>query len=142
MIHERQLRLFGSKRQRGKAVDYSPSEFQFQCAVADTLRRWIAPDWIFNHIPLGGHRTKVTAARLKRMGTQPGWPDFILLSPAGRVSFLELKRRGGTLSEEQRAFAEWCTAHGVTYGIARNFDTALDFLKAWGAVRTTIKISA
>jgi hypothetical protein len=142
MIRERQLRLFGSKRQRGKVVDYSPSEFQLQCALADTLRRWIAPDWLFNHIPLGEHRTKATAARLQRMGVTAGWPDFILLSPAGRPHFLELKRRNAAPSAEQRLFAEWCTAHGVAYGIARNFDTALDFLKAWGAVRTAIKVSA
>jgi hypothetical protein len=117
-------------------------EFNLHCMVADVLRRWADPAWRFTHIASGEFRTKATAARLKRMGVIAGWPDFILLSPAGRPHFLELKRRNATPTEEQREFAEWCTAHDVSYAIARNFDTALDFLKAWGAVRTAIKVSA
>jgi hypothetical protein len=142
-LTERQLHLFKSKRQRGVRADYSPSEFELHCAVADTLRRWAAPDWIFSHLPFGEYRTKATAARLKRMGVVAGWPDFILMPPTGLGHFLELKRaRGGTLSDAQSGFAAWCAANGVPYAVVKSFDEALTQLKAWGAVRTGIEVSA
>jgi hypothetical protein len=42
------------------------------------------PGWQWTHLPFGEKRSAVTGARLKRMGTKRGWPDFILLSPAAR----------------------------------------------------------
>jgi hypothetical protein len=103
--------------------------------LADILTRWSAPDWQFNHIASGEYRPPATAARLKRMGVRPGWADFILLSPRGAPHFLELKRRGGTLSESQLHFANWCIAHGVAFACHDNFDAALSQLQTWGAVR-------
>jgi hypothetical protein len=41
--------LSKSKRQRGIAAP-GPSELQLHCAVADTVRRWIMPGWIYTHI--------------------------------------------------------------------------------------------
>jgi hypothetical protein len=135
-----QLNLF-TKR---VAARLPPSpEFHLHCMVADVLRRWADPEWRFTHIASGELRTPATAARLKRMGAMPGYPDFILLSPGGVAHFLELKRaRGAKLSEDQQDFADWCVAHGVPFAIARNFDEALCRLQAWGAVPNKIKVSA
>ena len=52
-----------------------------------------------------GKRVSFAGARLKRMGINPGWSDFILLSPTALAHFLELKRRGKTLSDDQDDFA-------------------------------------
>jgi hypothetical protein len=107
----RQLSLFKGKRQRGVHPP-APKEFSIHCMVADDLRRFCPLDWRWTHFPAGEARTETTGARLKRMGTQPGWPDFILLSPAGRFHGLELKRRGNALSDTQLAFRAWCWSHG------------------------------
>jgi hypothetical protein len=110
--------------------------------VADVLDRWLAPDWIFTHIASGELRDKATAGRLKRMGVKPGWPDFILISPEGRSHFLELKRRGGRLTPEQAAFADWCEATPrevtVAFACCDSFDGALETLKGWGALRVSV----
>jgi hypothetical protein len=47
-----QLNLFRSRKQRGIAPP-APSEFQLHCAVADTIKRWIMPGWIYTHIASG-----------------------------------------------------------------------------------------
>jgi hypothetical protein len=100
----RQLHLFKGKRQRG-AEPPSPGEYQLHCAVADVVRRWPMPGWIYTHIASGEKRDMETAARLKRMGVVAGWPDLQFFGPQGQVCFVELKAKGGRLSEAQAAVA-------------------------------------
>jgi hypothetical protein len=133
-----QLNLF-TGRVRGPPT---PLEFTLHCMVADTLRRWLAEGWCFTHIPNGELRSKATAGRLKRMGLIPGWPDFILLSDDGDPYFLELKRKGFSLSDSQASFAEWCSDRGVPYALCDDFDLALKQLQAWGAVVGSVRVSA
>ncbi len=135
MASERQIDLF--TRRAARKPPPAP-EFHLQCLIADILRRWIAPGWRFTHIASGEYRSKATAGRLKRMGAVPGWPDFIFLSPVGLAHFLELKRRGRNLSDEQDDFAAYARAHGYAFEWADNFDKALAILKRWGAIRTGI----
>ena len=133
-----QLSLFKGKRQRGTKTPRS-LEFALHCMVADVLRRWQSPNWRWSHFPSGEYRHPGTAMRLKRMGVQVGWPDFILLAPeGGGVFFLELKREGGKLSEWQFSFMEWCAHHGYPYVWCDNFADAIHHLKKWGAVRASV----
>jgi hypothetical protein len=113
-------------------------EFNLQCLVADILRRWHTPGWRFTHIASGELRSKATAARLKRMGVIPGWPDFILLSPDALAHFLELKRRGRKLADDQEDFADYCAERGYPFEWTDNFNQALAILKRWGAVRGNV----
>jgi hypothetical protein len=122
-------------------------EFHLHVLVADVLRRWAMPGWRWTHLPLGeerpsqiikGKRVSLAGARLKRMGVNPGWPDFIFLSPAALAHFLELKRRGEKLSDDQEDFESYCQAHGYPHAWTDSFDVALSILKAWGALRTGI----
>ena len=87
-----QLSLFRGKRQRGQAPP-GPTEYQLHCAVADTVRRWIMPGWIFTHIASGEKRDQVTAARLKRMGVVGGFPDLVFFGIGGGVCCVELKAK-------------------------------------------------
>ncbi len=140
----RQLHLFRSKRQRGIKPP-APLEFAVHCMVADTLRRWATPGWIWTHLPMGELRDAVTGARLKRMGVQPGWPDLILIPPAGpkfwqRPHFLELKRRGGKLTEHQAGFALWCKLNGCPHEVCDTYDAAVKILKQWGALMDRVKV--
>src|SRR5262249_39982128 len=123
-------------------------ELSLQIMVADTLRRWAVHGWLWSHFPAGEHRDhqtdergnrySPTGARLKRMGLQRGWSDFILISPAGLAHFLELKRVGEHLSEDQETVRRWCADHGVPYFHTDNYSTAVATLKRWGACRATV----
>jgi hypothetical protein len=115
-------------------------EYKLQSAVADLLRHHSLPSWRWSHFPAGERRDVITGARLKRMGLQRGFPDFIAISPAGIFHALELKRTGEKLSPDQEAFRLWCIAHGVPHAVAHTLDEALVALDTWGCL--TIKIPA
>lgn len=132
----RQLSLLKGSRQRGPRPASAP-EFALHCAVADLVSRWITPGWQFTHIPLGEHRHKATAARLHRMGVRAGWPDFIFVGPH-RVVFLELKRRGGSQTDEQANVALHIIRSGFDYACVDSLDLALEVLRGFGIVRARV----
>jgi hypothetical protein len=143
-MSERQLHLFKSRRQRG-TVAPPPLEFALHCAVADTLKRWARPNWVWTHLPFGEHREVITGARLKRMGTQPGWPDLILITPntpmiCQRPHFLELKRLGAKLTEHQAGFALWCQLNDCPHAVTSDYETAVKILQGWGALMASVKV--
>ena len=138
-----QLHLFKGRRQRG--VRAPPAlEFATQCAVADVLRRWAKPTWVWSHIGHGERRDAVTGARLKRMGLLPGLPDLMLLPPKDnpnpRCHWLELKRRGAQMSEHQAGFALWCSLNGYPHAVVHSVGEAVEILRKWGAVRAGIEV--
>lgn len=118
-----------------------PLERRTHIAIADLLRRLARRDVIWTHIPSGEYRTDATAALLKRMGAQPGWPDFIFLDRSGRVAFLELKRCGGKLLPAQQEFKAFCQAYDVRHAVCWSFDEAVAQLQEWGLLRK-VRISA
>ena len=147
MARERSLPLFPA---RGKPKAYAepkvpaPKEFVLHRAVADHLRVYAKPDWRWTHFPAGELREKRTAAKLKAMGLQPGWPDFLLLAPAtadrpgGLVHMLELKRRGEDLGKAQEELAAWCAEQGVPFACYDDLRDAIAILTEWGALRVGI----
>jgi hypothetical protein len=138
-VTARQLHLLKSRQQRGTAPP-GPSEYQLHVAVADVVRRWIMPGWIYTHIASGERRDAVTAARLKRMGVVAGWPDMQFFGPYGQVCFVEIKARGGRLSEAQADIASHLVAAGHGYLCSASFDDIIATLKDWGVVRSGISV--
>src|SRR5580765_8238802 len=132
--HGRQLSLFKSKRQRGVRPP-AAKEFALHCMVADMLRRWIMPGWLWTHFPAGEARTLITGARLKRMGLNRGFPDFQFFHADGRVAFLELKRRGSRLDENQSAVAGHLEDAGHRYAMTDSFEEAVATLVQWKILR-------
>jgi hypothetical protein len=130
-----QLNLFKGKKQRGTAAP-APSEFALHCAVADTIRRFIMPGWRWTHIASGEKRDVVTASRLKRMGVNKGWPDLVFLHREGQACFLELKRKGNGLTDEQAELRDFLIAAGHGYVVTNNYKIAIDTLMIWGVVRS------
>ena len=124
-----------------KAKAPSPKELALHLAVADVLRRFARPDWRWSHFPAGEHRDVRTAAKLKAMGVQRGWPDFVLFDPSGQLHALELKRVGEALSEDQESFQKWAISHGVPHSVSRSVDEALAVLDVWGTLRVKIAIA-
>jgi hypothetical protein len=86
------------------------------------LFRWAANECedypeleLMYHVPNGGSRNKIEAARLKAEGVKPGVPDIVLPVPRGGYHglYIELKRiRGGKTSEEQKGWIEKLTKQG------------------------------
>jgi hypothetical protein len=130
----RQLSLFKSKRQRGTVIP-SSKEFALHCMVADTVRRWILPGWIWTHFPAGEARTAITGSRLKRMGLNRGFPDFQFFHRDGACCFLELKRKGSRLDEYQDGVASHLKAAGHRHLVTDSFDTAIASLVEWKILR-------
>ena len=139
MNFPRQLSLFKGRRQRGETPPL-PLEFRTHVAVADALRVGCVAGWLWTHFPAGEHRDEATGARLKRMGLQKGWPDFLLIDSTGKHHWLELKRGKAPLTKEQEAFRDACQARGVAWAVARSFDEAIVALTLWGALR--LRVSA
>jgi hypothetical protein len=128
----------GKKVRPRRAPVIRPKEITLHMSVAEVLREHALPTWRWSHFPAGEHRNIQTAARLKRMGLQKGWPDFVLVPPAGRLHCLELKRIGEKLSDEQEDFQLWCIRHNIPHSVAFAFDEALAVLDAWGCLRVKI----
>lgn len=130
----------GRKPRPRKAPTSAPSEFQTHVTVAKFLRQFARPGWQWTHIPNGEVRDPRIGAKLKSMGTKPGWPDFVLVPPTGQMHALELKAKGGRLSPEQSAFRDWCESHSVPYCLAFSVDEALSALNAWGALDKRVRV--
>jgi len=128
----------GRKPRARKAPRARPKEYRLQTDVADVLKDHALPTWRWSHFPAGERRDVITGARLKRMGLQRGWPDFVLVSPHGAFHGLELKRLGEDPTDEQLDFQLWCIRHGVAHSVADSFDLALAALDAWGCLRIRI----
>ena len=118
--------------QRRAARQLLPIERRTHIAIADLLRlRAHRKGWWFSHVPLGEHRSEKTGALLKRMGTQAGMLDFLLIAPTGQHHWLELKRGSAPLTEAQQAFIEQLERRGVPWFVARDYAAAVKQLKAW-----------
>jgi hypothetical protein len=134
MLAARQLSFFKSKQQRGTAPP-APTEFSIHVAIADLLRRWALPGIEWSHFPAGELRSQATAGRLHRMGTRRGWADFQIFDSKGAVMFLEIKRPGGRLSEDQRRIADHMKQAGHKFEVVDSVESAIGVLVVWGVVR-------
>jgi hypothetical protein len=103
--------------------------------VADLLRRHARPEWRWTHIPAGEPRDRRSAAKLKAMGMQPGWADFILIAPGGLSHLLELKRADEELSDLQEDFQTWAIVNRVPHAIATSMREVLTILTHWNCLR-------
>ena len=94
---------------------YGELEDQVHLRVIKWLNAVLPGETLIHHSPNEGKRHINFKTKLKRMGTQSGWPDLELFVPDSaflpgvcpRPIFLELKRtKGGRLSESQVALSE------------------------------------
>jgi hypothetical protein len=124
----------GKPRARKESVP-APKELALHMTVARLLRDHCLPDWEWCHIPNGEHRDIRTAAKLKAMGVRKGWPDFIFITPYGSLMFLELKRAGKALTDEQADFRIKCSERKIPYVVAWTIDQVLKTFDEWGCLR-------
>lgn len=114
-----------------------PTEDEEQMAVVEWARlqmgRWPELEWLY-HIPNGGKRGKIEAARFKAMGVKAGVPDLCLPVPMGRYHglYIEMKRReGGKLSSDQRRWIEGLRANGYCVWRCDGAQQAIAVLEAY-----------
>lgn len=82
---------------------------------------------LMHHIPNGGARSPVTAARLKCEGVRRGVPDICLPVARGGYHglYIELKRRkGGTVSVDQKRWLQALSTEGYAAIVCRGWAEA------------------
>ena len=132
-VSARQLHLFRGKRQRG-SVPPAPTEFASQCVLVDIVRRWLNPMALHPHaarrISRSGDRVPVAAAR-----HHARLAGSAIRRTKSADGFLELKRRGGRLSEPQAAMRDHVQACGFNYLCTDSVEVAIAWLKQHGILR-------
>jgi len=104
-------------------------EHRIQCACVQWLR-YQYPKYAHNlfAVPNGGKRDKVTAAKMKAEGAQPGVADLLFLKPNSRYHALciEMKTDKGRQSDTQRKWQQLIEQDGYKYVIIRSLS---EFMK-------------
>ena len=127
--------LFAKRRRAQTERPPAIPELKLHMAVAADLRKWARPEWLWTHFPAGEKRDGTIGAKLKQMGLQPGWADFIFVSPAGLFHALELKRLGAKLNDNQKVFRDQCLTIGCPWEMAATIEQAWDVLERWNVMR-------
>lgn len=113
-----------------------PTEHQIQKALMDWTE-WESSKYpelkLLFAVPNGGVRHIGTAQKLKREGVKSGVPDLFLPVPKGDYHglFLELKRKGGRLSAEQRDWLGNLQAQGYKAACAFGLESAINIIKTY-----------
>jgi hypothetical protein len=94
------------------------------------------------HVPNGGLRNKVVAAKLMRQGVKPGVPDVLIFKCSKKVTAakfrgvaIEMKRVNmspSDLKANQSAWLESLDKMGWLTHVAKGCGDAIDFLTKWG----------
>lgn len=113
-------------------------EHRIQCSIVTYWRTWGRPEFVLFAIPNGGLRNIRVAMQLKAEGVLPGVPDLCLVMPAGHTAWIEVKAKGGSLSDEQRGMGKKLERLGHSWACVRSLDDAVAVLEDWGAVRDSI----
>lgn len=101
------------------------SEAEIQAEVVQLLQK----NKIFCHsVPNEGSTDMIRTTRLIAMGLRKGVADLVVWWPKG-IGYLEMKRKGGRQSKEQKAFEEKCKEYGVRYDIAYSVKEVEEMIK-------------
>jgi hypothetical protein len=64
----------------------------------------------------------------KARGYTNGQPDIVIITPKGKVIFVELKTKNGQQSENQKKMEDKLSQYGQVYRLWRSVDDCLSFL--------------
>ena len=107
-------------------------EHSIQSEAINWLRMHGGDDVLVFAIPNGGLRNKRVAVRLREEGVTAGVADICVIE-GGRVLFIEMKTRRGSLSDVQQGFAARATRARCSYRVCRSLDEVQDVIYAWSA---------
>ena len=67
-----------------------------------------------------------------QLGTEKGFPDRTIMSPGGRICFIEMKKeRGGVLSVHQRRWVNQLTQFGFSVKVCAGAEEAKREIEKW-----------
>lgn len=81
-----------------------------------------SPRGMILSIPNGGTRNKMEAITLKATGLLPGASDLIVITPNGKILFIELKTEKGVQSDVQKDFESRVSALGYEYHVVKSLE--------------------
>lgn len=85
------------------------------------------------HVPNGGSRNKIEAAKFKQMGVRAGVPDLVLPVPKGIYTglFIEMKCEKGRLQDSQKEYLRRAMVYGHCCYVCYSADDAMAVLKEY-----------
>ena len=97
----------------------------------DLQYHWLS--WALFHVPNGGSRNRIEAAKFKAMGVRPGVPDLILILPRGGYHYLALELKVGKnkQTENQKWYQSKMTENGGKYVVIRSLDDFIETVNAY-----------
>lgn len=128
------LRPFKAKPARAKPVD---REGQEQAALIQELQlRYPQAYKLIYHVPNGGHRHKLVAAKLKGQGVKAGVPDLVLPMARGGYFglYIEFKAKppfDAEVSPSQDAYIQALNAQGYLAIVCRGSIDAIEAIRAY-----------
>ena len=86
---------------------------------------------LLHHSPNGGSRNSIEAAKFKRMGVQPGFPDLFLAVPSSGYHglFVELKVGRGVQSAFQKEMEILLKEQGYQYTVVRSIEKFIEVIQ-------------
>jgi len=123
------------RRPRKRRPSNDPLEHTIQSRLVGLLPPLLKPGIVMMAIPNGGLRHPIVAKQLKSEGLLPGSPDLVFAKHKGLVSWLEMKKKGGRLSDEQLGIKAKLERLEHSWGTANSVDTALEELDRLGVLR-------
>lgn len=106
---------------------YGASEKAIHAAVIDHWRICGVPGSLVATIPNEGAKGQP--------GLRRGLADLLVIAPGLPVGFLELKRIGGLLTEDQADFGQLCAMQRIPWAVSYGRDEPIAILEQWGVVR-------
>jgi hypothetical protein len=82
-------------------------------------------------VPNGQKRTVWQAQRAKAEGMSSGFPDLVIVGPAQRTAYCEIKAES-QLTLEQKGWLNFLVETGHFCGVFRSDQTLCDKLREWG----------
>jgi hypothetical protein len=125
-------------RRRQQPRRHGNAEAKIQASIVAWVRL-VAPELLIFAVPNGGLRSKAEAARMKWTGVLAGIPDFAIVTPGGRVHFIEVKTPATRLSPEQRAIHDALITLGTPPAICRSIEDARNTFVAWGVAAIRLR---
>ena len=122
---------------RSKKVQLTPTEDQEQIAVMAWAHRIKFKDGRLSdyliHIPNGGSRNIIEAAKLKKMGVKAGMPDLQLLeaNESYHGLWIELKAKKGKLQPSQRLMIQRLEEQGYLCKVCFGAGEAINEIKKY-----------
>lgn len=103
------------------------TEAQIHKAVIDHWKAFGRPNTMLATIP--------NMRAFGQHGLTKGLPDLMVIGPGLGTGFIELKREGGRLSEDQRRFVILCDDLSIPVAVTYGRDEPIKILEGWNIVR-------